>query len=432
MPPTVGAATVGLTLSPHELMMAYEREPPRQNRRDTDAASADTAAPRAALGPADYSVQARALEPGRQTLASQQAALAPVQLDQDTAAAPTGSTAPATSDDGFSDLYKNKGQTNTGKVTVDPGRGVTYDDYRKRLGPIKASSETVGNLLPYQKKGDAAQQVMCELSEDDFFEIFDADYGAETIKSTDDDRKQLKTLFPKVNQAFRIMKLDTIGAQAAYIANAYWESAKFKFMTETEGAAGGAGYAKDPHVKLDTTYLNKAAAGKADKVGGTGTVKGYGPGGTINRGADWGKAFIGRGPLQVTHDYGYAQTLAVLETRWEELKDAKDGTQEAEDRDLCKEALDEIKQDPAQAANPKYAFLFSAAYMKRPTSNDLSSRPADQIASGGSVAGFMGKQPEKIQAKKDAVYRKAIEVLKARKESWDIAHQSGKYAPEDL
>ncbi len=323
----------------------------------------------------------------------------------------------------FSTVYRNKHGPKAGKVTADRGRQLDYDSYKDRLGPIKASSETVDNLLPYQRKSRSAAQIVCPLSEDDFFEIFDHNYGANSMATTDEDRTHLRELFPEVNRAFRIMKLDTVGAQAAYLANAYWESAKFKYMTETEGSMKGPGYEKDPHrTKLNSTYLDNAAAGK-EKVGEF-KVKGYKLGGSINKKAgDWSQSFIGRGPVQVTHDYGYVQTLAVLEKRWEELKDAQDGSQEADDRALCEEALVAIKADPSQAANPKYAFLFAAAYMKRPTSNDLRSRPGDQLASGGSSAGFMGKQPKERGAEKAAVFRKAVEVLTVRQESWRIAHE---------
>lgn len=359
---------------------------------------------------------------------------APVQLKQDgavqmerpaaiqmeePAAAGQAAAAPA---DGFSDLYRNKTGKMAGKVTVDPGRGVDYDTYKAGIGPIKASSETTDKLLPYQQKGAAAQQMTVELSEGDLLEIFNADYGKNSHKSSDDDNKHIAELLPKVNAAFRIMKLDTIGAKAAYLANAYWESAKFKYMTETEGSKKGPGWQADPHqAGLNKTWLDSAAAGK-EKVGEM-KVGGYQQGGTINKTGKWEDAFIGRGPLQTTHDYGYAQTLAVLEKRWEELKDAPEGSPEAGDRDLCKKALDAIKKDPSQAANPEYAFLFAAAYMKRPTGNDLKSNPGDQLASGGSATGFMGPQPKERKAEKNAVYQKAIEVLTLRQKSWDIAHE---------
>jgi|GEM_PF-3355344 len=129
-------------------------------------------------------------------------------------------------------------------------------------------------------------------------------------------------------------------------------------------------------------------------------------------------------------DYGQVQTIAVLDERYEELKDATEGTQEAEDRDLCKEAMDAIKKDPSQAANPKYAFLFAAAYMKRPTSKDLKSRPATSSPAAAAPPASWASSP-RSPAPEKAVYQKAIELLGRRQESWDIAHQTGKYAPQD-
>ncbi|TNF27104.1 MAG: hypothetical protein EP329_20100 [Deltaproteobacteria bacterium] len=407
--------------------MAYE-QPARQREEEAKAPKAQKEA-----GGAAVARDSHAALRGH-TYDEQVQMLAPVQMKGEDEAASAASAAQAQTqapgaDAGFSDLYKNKGGKKKGEVTADRGRSLGYEDYKERIGPIKASSETREGLLPYQKKGAAAQQMTVELSEDDLLEIFSANYGKNTMKSSDDDNARIKALLPKVNAAFRIMKLDTIGAKAAYLANAYWESAKFKYMTETEAAAGGKGWQQDPRqTKLDTGYLGRAAAGQ-EKVGEL-KVAGYHQGGTINKTGDWNESFIGRGPLQVTHDYGYVQTLAVIERRWEELKDAKEGTQEAKDRDLCKEALDAIKKDPSQAANPKYAFLFSAAFMKRPTSQDLKSRPGDQLATGGSAASFMGQQPKERGAEKAAVYQKAVEVLTLRQKSWDIAHETGPYAPE--
>jgi hypothetical protein len=85
--------------------------------------------------------------------------------------------------------------------------------------------------------------------------------------------------------------------------------------------------------------------------------------------------FIGRGPIQVTWEAGYIQALAYVELRGEQLEaEAVDletktpGSSEAvrkrEPAALAKEATTAIKGDIKEAANPKYAFLFSLGAME--------------------------------------------------------------------
>ncbi len=77
--------------------------------------------------------------------------------------------------------------------------------------------------------------------------------------------------------------------------------------------------------------------------------------------------FIGRGPVQVTHRGEYVEAIAMLEKTAEQYeKDAKDGdTKATASAKVAREAAAAVKADPKQAANPKYAFLFSAALMKK-------------------------------------------------------------------
>ena len=65
----------------------------------------------------------------------------------------------------------------------------------------------------------------------------------------------------EMNTAFRIMKLDTIEAQAAMLGNAYVESDQFRRLTETQKASQR--YETDPtQVDMDEGWLNRAAAGQ--------------------------------------------------------------------------------------------------------------------------------------------------------------------------
>jgi hypothetical protein len=137
--------------------------------------------------------------------------------------------------------------------------------------------------------------------------------------------KRLDDYLPYINNAFEAMKIDTVEAQSSFLAHAA-ESGSFAALTEV-GAS----------------------------------TRPYAP-------------FIGRGPIQVTWEAGYVQSIAYIEARGEQLaaeattaEQASPGSQEAkrlrELADLAAEAKTAIKGDITEAANPKYTFLFSTALM---------------------------------------------------------------------
>ena len=138
--------------------------------------------------------------------------------------------------------------------------------------------------------------------------------------------KRLDDYLPFINNAFETMGIDTVEAQASFLAHAA-ESGSFAKMTEV----------------LDAT------------------PRAYAP-------------FIGRGPIQVTWEYGYVQALAYVEARGEQLEaeaaalektapGSPEVTRLRELAALAKEAKTAIKGDIKEAANPKYTFLFSTALM---------------------------------------------------------------------
>lgn len=135
--------------------------------------------------------------------------------------------------------------------------------------------------------------------------------------------------------------------------------------------------------------------------------------------------FQGRGPVQVTHEENYVQTLAYIAKRIEDLEKeiaekekriteleaqkqagppAEGGQAPADPtaeinklkaevekkknqvKDL-KEAHSAVKGNPKEAANPKYAFLFSAAYMHMAGGVRASARL-------GETAAFVGNRAE--------------------------------------
>lgn len=171
--------------------------------------------------------------------------------------------------------------------------------------------------------------------------------------------QRLDAYLPDINAAFAIMQIDTMEAQADDLAHAGGESGTLAQRSEV-GAE------------------KRACA-----------------------------PFQGRGPVQVTWESGYVQTLAYLETQAETLGRQADeadarggGAPEGEgsaaagagagprrQADLARRAVEAIKRDPAEAANPEFAFLFSAAFMQMPGG-------VRSTAGLGQTAGFTGNAAE--------------------------------------
>jgi hypothetical protein len=201
-------------------------------------------------------------------------------------------------------------------------QGLSYDDYKKAIGTkgaekyapeIKAASGWGGTPL------SPVALTRAELGAIVLYEGNDPAGRAAHEKRLDD-------YLSFINDSFEAMGIDTVEAQSSFLAHAA-ESGSFAQMTE-QGAE------KRP----------------------------YAP-------------FIGRGPIQVTWEAGYIQALAYVEVRGEQLEaEATDldtktpGSPEAARKRqlaaLAKEAATAIKGDIKEAANPKYAFLFSLGAME--------------------------------------------------------------------
>ncbi len=210
--------------------------------------------------------------------------------------------------------------------------------------------------------------------------------------------------------AFRIAKIDTIQAQSAYLAHWAGET-KFGLFTESQnelfendphkisynsGYGGAYDYARAYKNKgLDKKSYSKDLARKSHAVDPLGAIESkQGMRGKTQQeaAAIMNKTFVGRGAVQVTLDSNYTMALIYLE---EILKTTKD----EDDQALIKEALFKIKQDPSQAANPKYAFLFSAAYMHmsggvKDTAN-LDSKVAD-LSFKGNTGNYMSDEQRQL------------------------------------
>lgn len=120
-----------------------------------------------------------------------------------------------------------------------------------------------------------------------------------------------------INLAFKALELDTVEAQAVYLAHSAGETGSLK--------------------QLEERYSVRKKAYQAE-------------------------GFPGRGPVQVTGQVNYVQTLVFLEAYLEKLM-ASDEPGAAYQATVVKTAINAIREDPHQAANPAFTFLFSAAYM---------------------------------------------------------------------
>jgi len=164
-----------------------------------------------------------------------------------------------------------------------------------------------------EKRGTKLKTI--ELTEAELLEVMLAPEGQPGYDPRpdfqDEVRKAVSANLPRLNDAFKLMQLDTVEAQAVYLAHAFSESGQL-------------------------TRFEEVGAGKRD----------YAP-------------FIGRGPVQVTWSSGYIRALAYMEVEAERLQKAG---QQTEAQELAT-AVRAIKGDIKQAANPEYTFVFSAAFM---------------------------------------------------------------------
>jgi hypothetical protein len=180
----------------------------------------------------------------------------------------------------------------------------------------------------------------------DFLTLIVANGGEPWAAPVVDRSALLSRWVRRLNEAFTLMAIDTVDAQATFLAHAYVESDQFRRMTESETGR----YTKDPtHANLDRKGL------EALYPEGSENRSRIDPGGR----GEW--AYIGRGPLQVTDRNEYPATLAYLSQQASAREAAGDTTGAA----TIRSAVAAIQADPRQAANPDYAFLFSAATMKR-------------------------------------------------------------------
>lgn len=195
----------------------------------------------------------------------------------------------------------------------------------------------------------------------------------------------------RLNDAFRLMHIDTVEARAVFLAHAFVEGDQFRRLYEAP--AGQRRYMEYPDVpeRLDVKGLEALYPKGTDRRR------------TIDPIGDW--SFIGRGPLQVTHRLNYLEVLAYLENAAAAAGGADAAT--------IREAVEAIKADPRQASNPAYTFLFAAAFMKTEGGDVLATRPGGKTFGGKRSESFWmtGGHADPQAAKKLAAYGRALKAL---------------------
>ncbi len=225
-----------------------------------------------------------------------------------------------------------------------------YDKFKAGLGEVKPTTQgglTKNEGRPLKTHAGAGTPAGPDITLPILKEIY-----PDLAKDVDDDKTgtragQAQSYLDSLNQAFQVMKIDTIEARANYLAHAFVESGQFRAFTESQAGTGKPQTWIDDPTKV---ALNTSALPKDKDVNPHGNFE-----------------FIGRGPVQVTHRPEYVESVAMLEKTADQYdKDAAAGDTKAKaSAQIAREAAKAVRDDPRQAANPKYAFLFSASLMKR-------------------------------------------------------------------
>ena len=259
--------------------------------------------------------------------------------------------------------------------------GQTYEDYKSGIGDLKASSKHGGTKLATPS-----------LTLEQLFFIYpalsaDAEADPEVMGKA-------QSYLGYLNEAFAAMEIDTLEAQAVFLAHACVESDQFRKLSEAQKKR----YEDDPHeAELYESDLRRMYP-SGSKNGRT-----INPTGEFN--------FIGRGPLQVTHRHNFLQTLAYMEKQAEECEAKGDTERSAK----LYAAVEAIRADPKEASSPQYTFLFSAAYMKMAGGDERAAQIDNPSFGGkGKESNWMtgGYQDPKGPQKREA-YQRALQVLKA-------------------
>ncbi len=254
----------------------------------------------------------------------------------------------------------------------------TSKDPNPHFAELKSASEWNSNASPNPD---------FEMSIDEFMGALNRLYPTgvshgKTNYKFEDHRPILEDYLFRIKQAIKIAKLDTIQSQAAYMAQGLGEM-QYARLTEGQSNFFNNDPKKNTYFKDDKGPLGYTEKGHESMKKHRGSVD---PLGLIEKFKHTKKSeqtqeafravldqtFIGRGPIQVTHDYNYAKTLFYLQK-------IAQSTRDTETQAFLWKAIYEIKKDPSAAAKPEYSFLFSAAYMHASGGVKKTSKLGDNI-----------------------------------------------------
>jgi hypothetical protein len=314
------------------------------------------------------------------------------------------------------------------------GTALSASGYKDKIntpgGPtLKPASD------PANTGGKTVHKSKFRMTKDELMEVLEAAQGKQALKYMlgqgslpvpDDNRKHAEAELAKYMQycerAFDTMMIDTIEAQALFIAHGAGETA---FAKMQEGQTKDTSFESDP-TKQKVSGSTAATTGEKYRDGvaimdgpmrygqqENGYRDGVDPTHAIDGSqAGFDKTFIGRGAIQATFKTSYVQAIEFMIKRAEDLRAQAAGMPDGPDKtDALKKAseldaaADAIKAEPRNAADPKYAFLFSAAYMQM-------SPMVKSSAGGFTNSGMTGGYADRQGGKKQAAYAKAVEILK--------------------
>ena len=288
---------------------------------------------------------------------------------------------------------------------------------------------------PANTGGKTVHKSKFRLTKDELMEVLEAAQGKVALKymlgqgslpTPDENRKhaeaELGHYMQYCERAFDTMMIDTIEAQALFIAHGAGETA---FAKMQEGQTKETSFESNPTAQKVSGSTAATTGEKYDD--GVAIMDGpmrYSQPENSNRdgvdpthaidgsAAGFDKTFIGRGAIQATFKTSYVQAIEFMVKRAEDLRaqaagmpagpDQTDALAKASELDAAANA---IKAEPRNAADPKYAFLFSAAYMQE-------SPMVKSSAGGFTNSGMTGGHSDRQGSKKQAAYAKAVEILK--------------------
>lgn len=322
-------------------------------------------------------------------------------------------------------------------TAVDDGSGkgktLSAGAYKDKIntpgGPTLAPASDPANT-----GGKAVHKSKFRMSKDELMEVLEAAQGKQALQYMlgqgsqpvpADNRKHAEDELAKYMQycerAFDTMMIDTIEAQALFIAHGAGETA---FAKMQEGQTKDTSFESNP-TQQKVSGSTAATTGEKYKDGvaimdgpmrygqiENGYRDGVDPTHAIDGSqAGFDKTFIGRGAIQATFKTSYVQAIEFMIKRAEDLRaqaagmpDSPDKTDTLKKASELEAAADAIKTEPRNAADPKYAFLFSAAYMQM-------SPMVKSSAGGFTNSGMTGGYSDRQGGKKRAAYAKAFEIL---------------------